>query len=79
MGQEEKLYIEQMESWVEEQAILEHQIRRTIRHHKELADDHKKVAALNEIQLKAHVDRVKLGIQEFENWKKDNNIKGDVE
>lgn len=77
MGEEEKLYISQMENWIKEQDVLENQIRRTIEHHDSLAASHVRVANLNREQLRHHRKRVAFGKREFENWKKDNNIKGE--
>lgn len=76
MDDHAKLYIEQMESWIEEQKVLETQLKRTIEHHQEVSDHHKKVASLNVTQLRLHQERLMLGIEEFDKWKKENNIQG---
>ena len=60
--------------WFEEQETLSAQIRRTMHHHDALAKSHKATADLNEHQLLIHEQRIKLAKEEFENWKKDNNI-----
>ena len=76
MTKEEILYISQMEAWLKEQGIMEGQLRRAITYHAEIAKEHLSISELNREQLEAHIERVRLGRQEFENWKKDNGIGG---
>ena len=69
MDEDQKLYFKQMSEWIREQEMLEEQLERTVEHHLEVAES-------NKAQLELHKERVKMGKQEFEEWKKDNNIEG---
>lgn len=68
---EEDIYISQMESWLTEQEMLEKQLERAITYHQDLSDNHKKISELNEIQLKAHRERIEIAKNEYSEWLKE--------
>lgn len=78
MSVDEKLYIDQMDLWIKEQEVIEEQIKRAVSYHDSLAASHVMTANLNREQRRHHRKRMKLAIEEFENWKKDNGIGGEI-
>lgn len=78
MDIQDSLYIKQMELWVKEQEVITGQLKRAVIYHDEVANNHKAIADLNEHQLLIHEQRIALAKEEFEEWKKDNNIEGET-
>lgn len=79
MNEDELQYISQMELWIKEQDVIGGQLKRAVDYHDGLAASHLEVSKLNMEQLKHHRARVTLAKEEFENWKKDNEIGGETE
>lgn len=79
MDIQEALYIKQMELWIKEQDVIGGQLKRAVDYHDGLAASHLEVSKLNMEQLKNHNARVTSAKEEFENWKKDNEIGGETE
>lgn len=79
MNEDELHYISQMELWIKEQDVIGGQLKRAVDYHDGLAASHLEVSKLNMEQLKHHRARVTSAKEEFENWKKDNEIGGETE
>ena len=67
LTKEEELYLEQMQEWIEEQEIIEGQLKRTVDHYVFLASSNTK-------QLSLHQERVAIGRKDFDEWKAEHGI-----
>ncbi|APA01904.1 hypothetical protein P8818_09155 [Bacillus velezensis] len=63
---EDNLYVDQFKAWCTEQELLLKQINYDI-------EISKRKIELNEKQKQLHLERVNIGIQEFNNWAKTSN------
>lgn len=67
LTKEEELYLKQMQEWMEEQEMIEEQLKRTVDHYVFLASSNTK-------QLCLHQERVAISRKEFDEWKAEHEI-----
>lgn len=67
MNEEDKFYMEQMESWLKEQQAREKEIRTTIETSSEIAKQ-------NKIQLEFHLKAYNKALKEYQEWLKEKGI-----
>lgn len=67
LTKDEELYVEQMNHWLQEQAMLEKQLKDTIAYHEFLKSS-------NEKQLALHQERIALARKDYDQWMEDHRL-----